>query len=339
MERIQPNDWTNSANISWRPRNTSVNDNNRHDGFHSNHQTKTFLLGSNSTKKLSIKFLDPQTTEPKIDAKAQSTKYWKVLEKAIKTIFKHEALPVDYHMEFLYKCATKLVRYEKIDSIYDKLKKLFQEHIRTLNQGISEDDDDLYIKLNNVWNKFCIDIRFITNIFIVLDRQYLLRAGSTKGLWSMSTNLFRKYVVSDNITTALVQQILIQIQKDRNKSQSHVDKTLLKSLIQMLAELSLYDENFEIAYIIETEKVYEQESRKKVVNLGIHDYLDHISLRIEEEANRTKSYLQESTNNKVLTILIKHFLINNLKKILNGGMEDLIDNDYDQESHLRVEPM
>lgn len=170
--------WNNTSNVSWRDRSTSLTGNT--DTFY---QTKTISLGSKSTKRVNIKFLDKNYQQPKIDPYQQSVRYWKVLEEAIDKVFSHETLPDHFHMEFLYKCATKLCRYEKVDFIAKKLECLFETHIMSLAikvEDVNMVDPNLYINLNEIWNKFCIDIRFILNIFIVLDREHLKK---TPGYW------------------------------------------------------------------------------------------------------------------------------------------------------------
>merc|ERR1712168_1237877 len=106
---------------------------------------------------------------------------------------------------------------------------------------------------------------------------------------------------------------------ERNNKQ--IDTQILANLIHMMSELNLYDSYFEYSFLKQTDSVYEKEAKNLAKSLSITDYLDHVNIRMLEEEKRVTQYLQSSTKKKIKQILVKHFLINNLKPILKTGFK------------------
>ncbi|KPM02565.1 cullin 4A-like protein [Sarcoptes scabiei] len=94
----------------------------------------------------------------------------------------------------------------------------------------------------------------------------------------------------------------------------------------MLMDLSLYTPLFEMSFLEETRVLYDTESKEKINELNIFDYLSYIEKRLTEENDRLMSYLDHSTSRKLIPIVEKELIQNNLDTMLKMKLETLIDN-------------
>ena len=83
------------------------------------------------------------------------------------------------------------------------------------------------------------------------------------------------------VQTRTVEGILMLIEQERHGDM--VDRSLLKSLLRMLADLQIYQEAFEKKFLAATEKLYSAEGQKLINDLPVPGYLAHSEKRLREE--------------------------------------------------------
>lgn len=110
----------------------------------------------------------------------------------------------------------------------------------------------------------------------------------------MGLDLFRSHIaMNSTVQKRTVDGLLMLIEKERNGDT--VDRTLLKSLLRMLSDLQIYQEAFETSFLVATKNLYQAEGQKKMQELEVPDYLQHVDKRLAEENERLLHYLDPVT--------------------------------------------
>lgn len=110
----------------------------------------------------------------------------------------------------------------------------------------------------------------------------------------MGLDLFRNHIaMNSTVQKRTVDGLLVLIEKERNGDA--VDRTLLKSLLRMLSDLQIYQEAFEDKFLTATKNLYQAEGQKKMQELDVPDYLQHVDKRLAEENERLLHYLDPVT--------------------------------------------
>lgn len=136
-----------------------------------------------------------------------------------------------------------------------------------------------------------------------MDRTYVLQNSSIHSIWDMGLDLFRIHFAQNSLVQKrTVDGLLALIEKERQGST--VDRGLLKSLVRMLCDLQIYSSAFEEKFLDATNQLYKAESQRKMQELEVPEYLQHVSKRLAEENERLLHYLDSSTKYTISSILI-----------------------------------
>lgn len=110
----------------------------------------------------------------------------------------------------------------------------------------------------------------------------------------MGLDLFRSHIAMNNVVQKrTVEGLLLLIEKERNGDA--VDRTLLKSLLRMHSDLQIYQDAFEEKFLMATKQLYQAEGQKKMQELDVSEYLQHVDKRLVEENERLLHYLDPAT--------------------------------------------
>ena len=125
------------------------------------------------------------------------------------------------------------------------------------------------------------------------------------------------------VQTRTVEGILMLIEQERHGDM--VDRSLLKSLLRMLADLQIYQEAFEKKFLAATEKLYSAEGQKLINDLPVPGYLAHSEKRLREENERLLHYLDQSSKWQLIHTVEKQLLAQHLSSILTKGLDMLLE--------------
>jgi cullin-4 len=188
-----------------------------------------------TSKRLVIKNLK-ETPRPSVDSFG---KLWPCLEEAVKAI--HNSKPISMSLEILYQNVENICFEKKSNVAYSSLKLLCEEHIKSeIPRLTTQMDDQLdYLKLlNNHWQSHCSQMMMICQIFLPLDRGYVLNNPLILSIWDLSLELFKTHIVSNQtIRTRCINGLLMLIEKERNGEL--IDRSLVKNLLTMLYKLQV----------------------------------------------------------------------------------------------------
>lgn len=95
--------------------------------------------------------------------------------------------------------------------------------------------------------------------------------------------------------------------------------------IKVRINQQIYGEVFEVQFLENTQKYYEQEGSSIVKERETADYLRHVELRLNEENERVLHYLDASTRKLLISIVDKYLIYSHLDSIISKGFDSLMD--------------
>ena len=144
-------------------------------------------------------------------------------------------------------------------------------------------------KMNECWSSHCRQMIMTRSIFLFLDRTYVLQHPQVMSIWEMGLDTFRKCILTNKVMqTRTVDGMLMLIEQERHGDM--VDRSLLKSLLRMLADLQIYKEAFEKQFLQATEKLYAAEGQRLINERDVPEYLVHVEKRLKVCTIKYKQY-------------------------------------------------
>ncbi|UYV81008.1 CUL4A [Cordylochernes scorpioides] len=272
-----------------------------------------------SAKKLVIKNFE----KPKLPEDYQ-TRTWGKLHEAVVAI--QTSRPISTSQEELYQAVENLCSHKMAASVYDSLRQLVEAHVKSNLDQLTGSMDSLYfLKLmNECWQAHCQQMIMIRSIFLFLDRTYVLQTTGISSVWDMGLDMFRVHVISNTLVQSrTVDGLLMLIEKERNGEA--VDRGLLKNLLRMLSDLQIYQNAFEIRFLMATEQLYKAEGQRMMQEQEVPAYLRHVDRRLSEEWERLLYYLDHGTKKCLIQCVERQLLGEHLRTILQKGLDQLLD--------------
>lgn len=269
------------------------------------------------SQKLSIK---PYNRNSVIDKNAADT-VWLSLSGAIDEIFNKNASNLSF--EELYRHAYNLVLYKHGDLLYNGVEQKIICYLDGLLKTISASSSENLLKtLTDTWNEHKTVMGMIKDILMYLDRTYVGQKHKLP-VYNLSLKLFRENVVHNpHIRDRLRELLLSNVERDRQSQ--IIDKFVMKSLLQMLQEISTdgvdaYEEEFEVLFLSITSDFYRSESQEFLLNNTITDYINKVEVRIREEEYRSVQYLMKSTAPKLKQVVDTELIATHCKSMMDSN--------------------
>ncbi|XP_068596334.1 cullin-4B [Brachionichthys hirsutus] len=305
-------------------------------GPHANGLTKTAGSGTfsnskpGSAKKLVIKNFKEKPKLPE----NYTEETWQKLKEAVEAI--QNSTSINYNLEELYQAVENLCSHKISAKLYKQLRAVCEDHIKAQIDQFREDalDSVLFLKkIDKCWQDHCRQMIMIRSIFLFLDRTYVLQNSMLPSIWDMGLELFRFYIISDlKVQSKTIDGILLFIEKERHGEA--IDRSLLRSLLSMLSDLQIYQDSFEQRFLVETNRLYAAEGQRLMQEREVPEYLHHVNKRLEEEADRVITYLDQSTQKPLIATVEKQLLGEHLTATLQKGLTHLLDENRIQELSL-----
>uniref|UniRef100_A0A1A8LEI2 Cullin-4B n=4 Tax=Nothobranchius TaxID=28779 RepID=A0A1A8LEI2_9TELE len=305
-------------------------------GHHANGLTKTAGSATFSSskpgaaKKLVIKNFREKPKLP--ENYTQET--WQKLKEAVEAI--QNSTSIKYNLEELYQAVENLCSHKISAKLYKQLRAVCEDHIKAQINQFREDalDSVLFLKkIDKCWQDHCRQMIMIRSIFLFLDRTYVLQNSMLPSIWDMGLELFRFYIISDlKVQSKTIDGILLLIERERNGEA--IDRSLLRSLLSMLSDLQIYQDSFELRFLEETNRLYAAEGQRLMQEREMPEYLHHVNKRLEEEADRVITYLDQSTQKALIATVEKQLLGEHLTAVLQKGLTHLLDENRIQDLSL-----
>ncbi|KAA0202176.1 hypothetical protein HAZT_HAZT006072 [Hyalella azteca] len=284
------------------------------DGNSDMEETEKDLHGKNSDIKLSYNVVhNSQHYRAYEEDDAETAAWWKVVEEAVLAI--QEARPAidGSTQEDLYRCVESFITAQSPKELYNRLKDVTELYImRRLKQLLDSSADRLVFlkEVNFCWKQFCDQMKMVCNIFLSLDRGYVLQNSQVMSIWDMGLELFRVHVMGEAVVeTRVIDGLLMMVQKER--AGETIDRSLIKSLLRMLSSLHLYTSVFQTKFLQSSEELYSREGCRLLQELTVPDYLRHVINKLPFRP-------------QLVHLLVKQLLGEHKTTIIQKGLDDML---------------
>uniref|UniRef100_A0AAQ6A0D3 Cullin-4B n=1 Tax=Amphiprion ocellaris TaxID=80972 RepID=A0AAQ6A0D3_AMPOC len=104
--------------------------------------------------------------------------------------------------------------------------------------------------------------------------------------------------------------------------------------LDLTGDVAIYQDSFEQRFLEETNRLYAAEGQRLMQEREVPEYLHHVNKRLEEEADRVITYLDQSTQKPLIATVEKQLLGEHLTATLQKGLTHLLDENRIQDLSL-----
>merc|ERR1719462_762156 len=166
-----------------------------------------------------------------------------------------------------------------------------------------------------------------------------VQQNNCENVYNLGLVIFRDKIVRYGcIGNHLRVTLLDMIMKERRGEV--IDRLAIKNACQMLMMLGIetrnvYEEDFESHFLKQSAEFYKIESQKFLEENSASVYIHKVEARINEEAERAKHYLDESTEARIVEVVEEELIKRHMKTIVdmeNSGVVHML-------SHLKIDDL
>lgn len=253
-------------------------------------------------------------------------------------------------LEELYTAVQNLCSRNKSygEKTYQKLKSLINAYVREtlLLTVLEESEQSLLTILEQTWDGYTVKMRMIRNIFLCLDRIYVLSTPRLASIWDMCLDLFRKEIIfHEKVLQRLLRSSLDAISAERTNTSSsqRASRIQMRNIMRMMVDLDIYESYFEPKFLQESKDFYNGEAMRKLRFISsitfdtIVNYLDFVAEKLKEEELRIVAYglAMTTTSKKIEKILEKELIEAHLDVLVNNCVE-LLFGDRKNFRHIKL---
>lgn len=169
-------------------------------------------------------------------------------------------------------------------------------------------------------------MQIVCNVFLYLDRVFVLHRSELASIWDFSVLLFRSHAMSDaQVEAALVSSLLSTIAGDRQSQMSDVG-VLISRVFSMLSDLKVVEQWTYKVLAEATSAFFTLKAEEKKNSVLVSQYLEYARQRIDSETQRCENYGLEARFAAELLRRVREALVSvPLDAILRAGLGSLIE--------------
>ena len=249
----------------------------------------------------------------------------------------HNAQPVRHSLQELYAMVEALCMHKLSAELCERLHKVMEKHTHELISGLVEQTPNqsaFLILVIETWQNYCQQMHSVRNIFLYLDRSYILGEPSLHSLWDMGIEIFRKHLSSlPQVENKIIVGFLDLIQQERLGET--INTATCKSITRMLVALEIYEDRFENLFLERTASFYHEESARLRDQYPVADFLVHVEKRLKEEKLRVAHYLDSRSSVALIGLCEKELIASHVSFLLEKGFDTLV-NEFRTEDLRRM---
>ncbi|XP_071034184.1 cullin-3-A [Parasteatoda tepidariorum] len=257
---------------------------------------------------------------------------WSLLKNAIQEIQKKNNSGLSF--EELYRNAYTMVLHKHGERLYTGLREVVTDHLvgKVRLDVLNSLRNNFLQTLNQAWNDHQTSMVMIRDILMYMDRVYV-QQNNVDNVYNLGLIIFRDQVVRygcirDHLRETLLDMVM------RERRGEVVDRLAIKNACQMLMVLGIdnrcvYEEDFEKPFLVQSADFYRMESQKFLEENSASVYINKVEQRINEEAERAKHYLDESTEELIVKVVEEELISKHMKTIVemeNSGVVHMLKN-------------
>ena len=201
-----------------------------------------------------------------------------------------------------------------------ELKRYLTKKLMRIRDIINENSPNLLEEFSHELEKYKIMNRWYKKFFMYLDRFHTKMDEDRHSLYEKGKRILKNTFykpIWPNISSFILKKI------HEEREGQVVNQVLLKSVINTIIELgslkdsdkTLYVENIEEPFLVETQKYYNIKCQSLSSLLDSVSYMREIRKFLDNEEERIKNYMDENTRKKVMTICYREMIFNYSKSI------------------------
>ncbi|CAN0039454.1 unnamed protein product [Sphacelaria rigidula] len=192
--------------------------------------------GSSAAKKKIV--IRPFKVQPKLPDNFEDDT-WEKLKRAVGAV--QGKRPIATSREELYRAVEDLCVHKMGAKLYDRLRVECAVHIRAEMESLvgQTPDCNAFLQLvDSKWQDHCSSMLTLRNIFLYLDRSFVLQAPALRSIWDMGLELFRNSLQEfSEVEAKTIAGILTLVERERTGED--VNRPLLRNLLRMLSALQV----------------------------------------------------------------------------------------------------
>nr|CAI5860542.1 unnamed protein product [Callosobruchus analis] len=254
---------------------------------------------------------------------------WALLKNAIQEIQKKNNSGLSF--EELYRNAYTMVLHKHGERLYTGLKEVVTNHLESVREDVLKSlHNNFLMTLNQAWNDHQTSMVMIRDILMYMDRVYV-QQNDVDNVYNLGLIIFRDQVVRYGcIRDHLRETLLDMVMRERRGEK--VDRISIKNACQMLMVLGInsrnvYEEDFERPFLQQSAEFYKVESQRFLAENSASVYIKKVEARINEESDRAKHYLDESTEPRIVEVVEEELIKKHMKTIVemeNSGVVHML---------------
>lgn len=250
---------------------------------------------------------------------------WRKLQAAVWAVQGKRA--VSSSLEELYRAVEDLCLHKLGAKLYGLLQAECSAHVASLLAELATRTGlappAFLAAAQRTWDDHCSQMLLIRQIFLYLDRTYVLGGGAARSLFDMGLQLFREHLERHaQVEARVVEGLLLLVEGER--SGDAVDRGLLKGLVRMLSSLGLYASALEPPLLQATDRFYAAEGDALAGELEVPAYLMHCERRLDEEYGRCDAYLEPRARKPLIAAVERRLLEAHVAALLDRGFDPLL---------------
>ncbi|KAJ2366667.1 hypothetical protein H4S01_002580 [Coemansia sp. RSA 2610] len=279
---------------------------------------------------------------PQVDPQKQFEK----LEAAIGEIYRHNASQLSY--EELYRIGYGLVLSKNGSLAYDGVKGVLESHLADcVHQTILArmeavrsnptlaNNEALLASVRMLWSEHVTAMLVIKDVLMYVDKVYVKNAH-LPSVYEMGMGVFRDQVLlasRKRLSTDVAKAVLAQVAAERRGE--HVDRTVLRGVVNMLVELqdtdhlrTVYEEGLEPQLLMESRAYFSSMAKARLADHGAAAYTQAAQNDLDAEMDRVRAYLAPSTGTALQSVLLDELIDKHADSILRipeAGLVQLLD--------------
>ncbi|KAM8839512.1 LOW QUALITY PROTEIN: cullin-3-B-like [Synchiropus picturatus] len=249
---------------------------------------------------------------------------WDILRTAIQEIQTHKNNN-GLIFDDLYRNTYTIVRYKHGEKLYAGLEEVVTEHL------INKVREDILNSINNnflhtlvqAWNDHTTAMVLIKDILMYLDKVFL-EQGNNHNVYNLGLSIFKVQVINYSIIQDHLQATLLDMILRERRGEA-VDRGSIRNTCHMLKVLglesrSVYEECFEMPFLVKSEEFYQVESQSLLPECSAIIYIKKVETRIQEEIDRVTHCLDQMTEEVIVKVVENEMIYKHMKTIVE--MED-----------------
>lgn len=257
---------------------------------------------------------------------------WADLEGAVLAVQRAE--PAKLGLEELYRHVETLCQNGKGSSLWSRLLNLLVWHAGEVTKGLASNlgpTPGAFLEtLGSVWGAYSSQLLLTRQIFLYLDRTYVLPKSGERSIYDAGLRALRASLDAHPVVVKrTVDGLLELVESDRNGAAA--DRGLAAQLVRALVGLELYDPVLQRPLLERTLGFYGEEGRRLAGELDVPAYLRHVERRLEEEAQRCDAYLTPDARRLLVSAVEAGLLEAHVASLLERGLGLMLEQNQTEE--------